>query len=175
MSAALVAGGRMSVEQPVLFATHLPPDLIAIRLGAAGALGFIIGLERELKERPAGLRTHMMVSLAAAIFALITLEMMIVFEGREGLEIDPVRMVEAVTAGVAFLAAGTIIQRRASVTGLTTGAGMWLAGAVGLACGTGALLLAIIGTLFAIAVLLPMRLLERKILMRSQDKPEKTP
>jgi putative Mg2+ transporter-C (MgtC) family protein len=157
---------------PDLFATHLPPGLIAVRLGAAAAFGFIIGLERELKERPAGLRTHMMTALAAAIFALITLEMMMAFEGREGLQIDPVRMVEAVTAGVAFLAAGTIIQRRASVTGLTTGASMWLAGAVGLACGTGALSLAIMGTIFALVVLLPMRLLERKFFSRENEKPE---
>ncbi len=110
---------------------------IAIRICLACVLGAAIGIDREIKKRPAGLRTHMLVALAAAVFAIISIEITrTVQPGREQ-AFDPVRIIEAVTAGVAFLAAGSIIQSGRTVQGLTTGAGLWLAGAVGLACGLG--------------------------------------
>ena len=74
---------------------------------------------------------------------------------------DPIRIIEAVTAGVAFLAAGAIIQSRGNVRGLTTGANMWLAGALGVACGAGDYLLAIFGTIFALIVLVVLGRLEQ--------------
>ncbi|HMB10753.1 MgtC/SapB family protein, partial [Saliniramus sp.] len=118
---------------------------IAVRLLAAAALGLLIGLDREYRSRPAGLRTHMLISLAAATFAVLTFEIIQQTRGETGgVTTDPVRIIEAVTAGVAFLAAGTIIRARGGVKGLTTGAGMWLAGAVGLACGLGAYAVAIL-------------------------------
>jgi len=146
------------------FRTHLAMDAIAIRLTAASVLGFCIGLDREFRDRPAGLRTHMMTSLAAAMFGLIALEMIAAFDEDDTLRLDPIRIVEAVTAGVGFLAAGTIIQRRGEITGLTTGASMWLAGAVGLACGTGFLKIALLGVFFALAILIPMRMIEKNVL-----------
>jgi putative Mg2+ transporter-C (MgtC) family protein len=110
---------------------------IAIRICLATLLGAAIGIDREIKKRPAGLRTHMLVALAAAVFSIISIEITrTVQPGREQ-SFDPVRIIEAVTAGVAFLAAGSIIQSGRTVQGLTTGAGLWLAGAVGLACGLG--------------------------------------
>jgi putative Mg2+ transporter-C (MgtC) family protein len=97
--------------------------------------GAIVGIDREVTARPAGLRTHMLVALAAAAFTIITFELSEVFDTRmgDGLKGDPIRIIEAVTAGVAFLAAGSIIQRRGSVEGVTTAAELWLAGALGLA------------------------------------------
>jgi putative Mg2+ transporter-C (MgtC) family protein len=74
---------------------------------------------------------------------------------------DPTRIIEAVTAGVAFLAAGTIIRGERSVRGLTTGAGMWLAGAIGVASGSGLLILAGIATLIAVIVITLLRIIER--------------
>ncbi|MEH6488548.1 MgtC/SapB family protein [Hyphomonas oceanitis] len=147
------------------FETSLPWGVIALRLGAACALGIAIGIDREVRDRPAGLRTHMLTALAAAMFAIIAIEMMASLAGEDRhTQFDPIRVVEAVTAGVAFLAAGTIIQARGSVKGLTTGAGMWLAGAVGLACGAGYLTVAVIGAVFAIVILLPFRIIESRLL-----------
>ena len=143
------------------FNTVTPWTVIALRCGAACVLGLVIGFEREARDRPAGLRTHMLTALAAALFTLIAKELINAYGGDDGAtQLDPIRVVEAVTAGVAFIAAGAIIRARGSVRGLTTGAGMWLAGAIGLACGAGFLVIAIIGTVLAVAILFPLRLLE---------------
>ena len=137
---------------------------IAIRLGVACLLGFLIGFEREARDRPAGLRTHMLTALAAAAFAVIAIEFIGYYGHRDGnTQLDPIRVVEAVTAGVAFLAAGTIIQARGKVQGLTTGAAMWLAGAIGLACGAGFLTIALVATGFAMLVLIPMKIMEGRL------------
>jgi putative Mg2+ transporter-C (MgtC) family protein len=116
----------------------LPFPIIVLRLLGAGALCALIGLEREAQDRAAGLRTHMLVGVAAAAFALITLHMIELYSGRtDAIRLDPIRLVEAATAGVAFLAAGMIVLSRGEVRNLTTGAGMWLAAAIGLAAGLG--------------------------------------
>ncbi|SET15949.1 MgtC/SapB family protein [Paracoccus homiensis] len=128
--------------------------MAAGRLGLALILGALIGWERELRAREAGLRTHMLISLAAAIFTIIAMELTFFPDGSEAeLRIDPLRLIEAVTAGVAFLAAGSIITSGGNVRGITTGASMWLAGAIGLACGTGSGQLAALGTGMALLIL----------------------
>lgn len=127
------------------------------RMALATALGFIIGLDRELLRRSAGLRTHMLVSLAAATFTLIMFELVETLDTDPVINADPIRVIEAVTAGVAFLAAGSIIQARHHVHGLTTGAGLWLAGAVGTACGIGAFAAAIAATVMGLIVLFLLR------------------
>lgn len=143
---------------------------IAVRLGVACLLGFLIGFEREARDRPAGLRTHMLTSLAAAAFAIIAIEFIGLYgNSDDGTQLDPIRVVEAVTAGVAFLAAGTIIQARGRVKGLTTGAAMWLAGAIGLACGAGFLTVALVATGFAMLVLIPMKIMESNLF--NEDRP----
>jgi putative Mg2+ transporter-C (MgtC) family protein len=90
--------------------TSLPWQVIAVRLLFATGLGSVLGFEREIAERPAGLRTHMMIALAAAVFAVIALEIiaMPAFSDDQ-IRTDPLRLVEAITAGVAFLAAGSIL------------------------------------------------------------------
>lgn len=134
------------------------------RLGLACLLGFAVGFDRELKSRAAGLRTHMLTSLAAAIFMIIALELIAAIGSDDDrTQLDPLRVIEAVTAGVAFLAAGTIIQAKGSVKGLTTGASMWLSGAVGLACGSGFYVLALLGTGLSLIVLIPIRYFERHL------------
>ncbi|RIJ16021.1 MgtC/SapB family protein [Henriciella mobilis] len=150
-----------------------------LRLGLAAFCGLLIGFEREARDRPAGMRTHMLTSLAAALFAVIAIEMIARFgSDSAATQLDPVRVVEAVTAGVAFLAAGTIIQSRGSVKGLTTGAGMWLAGAVGLASGAGFYLVAASGTVLALLILLPFKFMEDRLFDegsaddRQQDRPK---
>lgn len=148
--------------------TVLPPLEAVLRVLMAVVAGALIGLDRELRNKPAGLRTHILISLAAALFTLITFELHEQFTGENGTKTaDPVRIIEAVTAGVAFLAAGAIIQSRGNVQGLTTGANMWLAGALGVACGAGYYFLVTIGTLFALVVLVVLAKLEARL----NDKP----
>lgn len=137
--------------------SYLPFPVLAARLLLATLLGAVIGAEREWKQRPAGLRTHMLVCLAAALIALLTIEITHVsYFQDEAIHVDPIRLIEAVTAGVAFLAAGMIFFTRGEVHGLTTGAGMWLAGAVGLACGLGFWQIALFTTGLAVIVLLAL-------------------
>lgn len=137
---------------------QLPLRVVLLRLGAAIVLGGAIGLEREVRSRPAGLRTHILVCLAACLFTLIGTELFMRFEPQGNM--DPIRIIEAVTAGVAFLAAGTIIRGEKGVRGLTTGAGMWMAGAVGVAVGSGLLILAALSTVAAVVVIALLRIIE---------------
>lgn len=142
----------------------LPPGETALRLAASLVCGFVIGLDRERRRRPAGLRTHMLVSLAAATFTIFAFE---IYGDVRTLDdnpnADPLRLLEAITAGVAFLAAGTIIRRGGGIEGLTTGAGLWLSGALGMACGQALYGLAGLAVAFAFFVLAALRVVERYI------------
>lgn len=156
-------------------------EAAVVRLVAAAFFGAIIGIERELHASAAGLRTHMMVAMAACLFALIGAEIAVPppdsssgAQGGNGGS-DPLRLIEAVTAGVAFLAAGSIITSGGRVTGLTTGAGMWMAGAIGLASGSGLLSLALIATVLAVIVLWLLRRLSRRIGDDDADSPRERP
>jgi putative Mg2+ transporter-C (MgtC) family protein len=150
--------------------TSTPAPVIALRLFLATALGAAIGLEREYKERPAGLRTHMLTAVASTVFTLITLELLSEARSLTGsASADPIRVIEAVTAGVAFLAAGAIIRARGQVRGLTTGAGMWLAGAVGVACGSGYYSIAVMATLLALLILAVVGRLEDASVPNEED------
>lgn len=138
--------------------TYTPFSVIVARLLLAAVFGAAIGFEREWRNRPAGLRTHVLVCVAAATFGILTIEivhapMFSVDVAKDAVKVDPIRVVEAVTAGVAFLAAGTILFSRGEVRGLTTGAGMWLAGAIGLASGLGLWQIAGFATLLSLIVL----------------------
>lgn len=146
--------------------TATPPSVAAFRMVAALALGGAIGFEREWHHKPAGLRTHMLIAIASALFALITFELVDISreDGADsGARSDMVRLIGAVTSGVAFLAAGTIVISAGQVKGLTTGAGMWLAGAVGLACGCGRIGLAALATAMTVVVLWVFRRLEARV------------
>ncbi len=134
--------------------TTVPPLVAAIRLVLAALLGGIIGWERERRDKPAGLRTHMLVAIAACLFIIVGAQLgSMDFGDREALRIDPLRLIEAVTAGVAFLAAGLIFTAGNKVRNVTTGASLWLAGAIGLACGAGQMPLALLATVIVVLVL----------------------
>ena len=144
--------------------TYTPFGVTAARLLLAAVFAALIGFEREWRNRPAGLRTHILVCVASAAFGILTIEIIHapMFSG-EHVKLDPIRLVEAVTAGIAFLAAGVVIFARGEVHGLTTGAGMWLAGAIGVACGLGLWQIAGLATLIALIVLGLMHMLEVKL------------
>lgn len=135
----------------------VPLPVLVLRLLGAVVLCGLIGYERESRRQAAGLRTHILVGLAACLYALITAE---IVAGAKGslTRVDPLRIVEAVTGGVAFLAAGMIVFQNGQVRGLTTGAGMWLAAAVGLCAGLGLWIMALAATglsLCVMALLMP--------------------
>jgi putative Mg2+ transporter-C (MgtC) family protein len=145
--------------------TIIRPMDALLRMLMAVIFGALVGFDRELRNKPAGLRTHILISLAAALFTLITFELHgeIAQQGGDKMTADPIRIIEAVTAGVAFLAAGAIIQSRGNVKGLTTGANMWLAGALGVASGAGYYVLATAGAIFALIVLTLLGQLEARL------------
>lgn len=123
--------------------------VVGLRILAALLLGGILGLERGLKNRPAGLRTYMLVCVGACLIMLINQYTYQVF----GVG-DPVRMGAQVVSGIGFLGAGTIIvTRRSQIKGLTTAAGLWTAAAVGLAVGIGFYEAAFLGGIIIFAVL----------------------
>ncbi|SEK78081.1 MgtC/SapB family protein [Roseovarius nanhaiticus] len=142
----------------------VPPLIAGIRLSAALGLGAVIGFERERREKPAGLRTHMLVSMAACLFIIVSQQLATMpFGANDALQVDPLRLIEAVTAGVAFLAAGIIFTSGGKVRNTTTGASMWLAGGVGLACGSGQMPLAAMATVIVVTVLAALGAVERRI------------
>jgi putative Mg2+ transporter-C (MgtC) family protein len=132
------------------------------RLALALLYGGLLGWEREVKQKPAGLRTHMMVSLGSAAFTLVSFELAAAARDRNGMTSDPIRIVEGVTAGVGFLGAGSIIQSRGSVEGITTAAGLWVVGAIGIACGGGHYVLATTTAVLAFVILAGLGIMERR-------------
>ena len=139
------------------------PDLaeaavICVRLGGAILMGAILGYDRERRGKEAGLRTHMMVSLGAALFILVPL--------RDGMAIgDASRVLQGIITGIGFLGAGAILKQdqHGVIKGLTTASSIWVAAAVGIAAGMGHELTAILGTLTALFILVVVRRLERHI------------
>jgi len=144
--------------------TATPPAVAAVRLLIAGVFGAAIGFEREMSNRAAGLRTHILISMGACLFALVSFEI-IEFAQTDprAQSADPLRLISSVTSGVAFLAAGSIIVTGGKVQGLTTGAGMWMAGAIGLACGVGKIGLALMATTMVLMILWLLRPLKDRI------------
>lgn len=137
---------------------------IVLRMVLAIIFGGIIGWEREVMRKPAGLRTHMMVSLGSATFTLILLELYTAVLGsNKNMNVDPLRLVEAIVGGIGFLGAGSIIQSRGSVEGITTAASIWVVGAVGLACGGGHYKIAILAVTLAFLILMVLGYVERRI------------
>ena len=138
-------------------------DLLPI-LGALLA-GGVIGFEREYRARPAGLRTHILVSLASALLMLAAVHQVRWMSDTPAdvLRIDPVRMAHGVLTGVGFLCGGVIFQQGVSVHGLTTAASLWITSAIGTLFGVGLYELATAGTVLAVATLSAARWLDRNL------------
>ena len=142
----------------------LPIDLtlqadLAFRMLIAALLGAAIGLEREIHEHPAGMRTHLLVALGSAIFTELSIYG---FVGTTTAPIDPSRVAAQVVSGIGFLGAGAILKYGTSIRGLTTAASLWTAAAIGMAAGAGEWLIAAVGTAIVIFSLWPLnRLVER--------------
>lgn len=151
-------------------APSLPISVVVARTLATVVFCGLIGLERETARRPAGLRTHMLIGLAACIYCLLTLALLArAGEFHETVRMDPLRIIEAVTGGVAFLAAGLIVFSQGKVRGLTTGASMWVAAAIGVACGLGEWAIAGMTVILTLIIIALVRKLERRAGTHEED------
>lgn len=124
--------------------------------------GAIIGLEREWRNKPAGIRTYALVCEGSALFMIASL-MLNAEVTKAGGTADPSRIASTVVQGVGFIAGGVIFTHRARVQGLTTAAGIWVTSAIGLAVGAGYYTVALIGVVTALFTLVPMHWLEREV------------
>ena len=131
--------------------TTTAQPVILLRLLIAAILGGVIGYERE-SHASAGLRTHILIATAACLFTSLAFEIFHMSDVSSTGQADPIRTIEAVTAGIAFLGAGAIFRSRGSVKGMTTAAGMWLAGALGVAVALGYYLIAVAVAVLALVV-----------------------
>src|SRR5438093_1181370 len=137
-----------------------------LRLALAAALGAAVGLERELREREAGLRTHLLVSLGSALFTIASAYGFREFFVSNGalVRTDPTRIAAQIVTGIGFLGAGAIIRQGLSVRGLTTAATLWVVAAIGLTAGAGYYSAAAITTLLVILSLWRLRIAAHRVM-----------
>lgn len=147
---------------------------ILIRILSALLLGFIIGLEREMTNKYAGLRTNILVCLGACIFTIISIYGFPTFADGDNVIVsqatgvrDTARIAAQVVTGIGFIGGGTVLRHGANVFGLTTAATLWVAASIGMACGAGMYGVAIIGTILSIITLVSVRVFEKNILVSS--------
>jgi putative Mg2+ transporter-C (MgtC) family protein len=143
-----------------------------VRLALAIVLGGALGLEREWSRKAAGLRTHMMVSLGAASFTLVALEVYgeLVRGSHEIARPDPLRIIEGVIGGIGFLGAGSIIRGAGSIEGLTTAGSLWFVGSVGVAVGTGNYRIAAVAVGMGLVVLQGIGWIERRFATKDDER-----
>lgn len=139
---------------------------ILIRIIFAIILGSIIGLERELTNKSAGLRTQIMVCLGACIFTILSIHGFATAVTLYPLG-DPSRVAAQIITGIGFIGAGTVLRQGLTVTGLTTASTLWIVAAIGMACGCGKISIAVVSTILSVAILVLIRIFERKLLPRN--------
>lgn len=140
-------------------------DLI-LRLCLAALLGGAIGFEREYSEQPAGLRTHLLVSVGACLFTLAGAYGLEAFSGSDGLRYDPTRIAAQVVTGIGFLGAGAILREGVNIRGLTTAAALWVTASIGLAVGLGFIEGALAATVIAVIALYGLKRLQSVLFPR---------
>ena len=143
-----------------IFSQYSQYSEFLIRILLASLLGSLIGLERDMHGRAAGLRTHLLVSMGAAVFAILS-EVIAQNGNLSGYPSDAGRIAAQVVTGIGFLGAGVIIKEGVNVRGLTTAACLWGAAAIGMAAGGGVFEIAIIATVVALASLIFLKYIER--------------
>jgi putative Mg2+ transporter-C (MgtC) family protein len=136
---------------------------IITQLALAVFLGGLIGLERELKKKEAGLQTYSLVALGSCIFTVIAFNLFYFFLDQSNVSFDPSRIIHAVAVGIGFIGAGVIFRQNSGTVGLTTAAGLWVAASLGVAVGSGFYLLASVATVLALAILIGFGLVEKKV------------
>ncbi|MGD9869247.1 MAG: MgtC/SapB family protein [Hyphomicrobiales bacterium] len=141
---------------------------LALRLGAALLMGALLGIDRQLKAKPMGWRTYMLVSVGSAAYTILVFQVLAVsIEESDRVMLDPSRLVEGLIGGIGFLGAGAIIgerrDRAGNILGGATGASIWVCGAIGVACGLGEYLVGFAITFASLLVLGLTEILERML------------
>ena len=143
-----------------------PADLfswseLVFRLGLAAVLGIALGFDREIRGHDAGIRTHALVALSSAMIMVSSLMVFHEFRTEDGGGPDPLRSIQGLSQAIGFIAAGMIFVRRGSVVNMTTAANIWIAAAIGIACGCGQYRLVLVGAAMALVLLVLVRAVER--------------
>ena len=138
--------------------------VVLIRVLAATLLGAVVGVERERAGKPAGLRTHMLVSLGTAVVVLACSAADMSLDGLS-------RVIQGIVTGIGFIGAGSILKlnEKLEIQGLTTAAGLWMTAAIGVAVGLGGLGLALIGTVVTLLILVLERVIDARTLARKKN------
>ena len=162
------------LEEGLLYNIHIMQQFIiqnseiVIRLSLAVILGMLVGAERFLVHKEAGIKTHALVSMGSALFIIIS-EMMVNKYASIG-GFDPMRMASQLVVGIGFLGAGTIMLSGSRLKGLTTASGLWVTAGLGMAAGFGLFNLAIISTVLVLLILIFVNILEKPLLKISEEK-----
>ena len=156
----------MELNSPVL--VHWIDYDLALRLGMAAGIGLLLGLDRELRGHPAGLRTHGLICFAAAA---MTVSILALYYQLDGSRMDPLRIFEAAGAFIGIIGAGLIVFSKGEVKNLTTAAHLWLTAVIGIACGAALWPLVVICTLIALLMLTVVGVVER-LVFPAPDKQE---
>lgn len=142
---------------------HIENTDILIRIIFSIILGSVIGLERELTNKSAGLRTQIMVCLGSCLFTILS-----IYGFSTAVSLypigDPSRVAAQIITGIGFIGAGTVLRQGLTVTGLTTASTLWIVAAIGMACGCGKISIATISTIFAVVILVIIRMFELKLM-----------
>ncbi len=140
---------------------------IILRLAVAVLLGMLIGAERLLVHKEAGMKTHALVSMGAALFIIISETLSLKYSGAVGF--DPSRIASQIIVGIGFLGAGSIILQGSRLTGLTTASGLWITAGIGMAAGFGLFPLAAISTILVLIIFIAMNIFEKPLKRISDD------
>ena len=148
---------------------------VILRIISAVVLGFAVGLEREMTNKYAGLRTNILVCLGACVFTLISIYgfPMVSVTGDEYGTRDTARVAAQVVTGIGFIGGGTVLRHGATVFGLTTAATLWMSASIGMACGCGFTSLAIVSTVLAVGTLVVIRIFEKQYIHKGSKNPRK--
>lgn len=133
---------------------------LLLRLGLAALFGLLLGLDRELRGHDAGIRTHALVALSSAMIMVSSL-LLAAEMAEHGDRPDPLRAIQGLSQAIGFIAAGMIFVRGGNVINMTTAANIWIAAAIGIACGCGQYRVVLVGAALALVLLVVLRLVER--------------
>ncbi len=142
----------------------IPKDITILKLVLSALLCGIVGLEREIRKKPAGLRTNILIGLGATVFTIISYQMAQFFGG------DPTRIASQIITGIGFIGAGVIVQSKASIKGITTAATIFVVASIGMAIGAGKIFVAVVVTVISVAVLYILGYFENRIEKLKIDK-----
>ncbi len=155
----------MTIQEFLSFFQIADADIL-VRILFSIILGSFIGLERELTNKSAGLRTQIMVCLGSCLFTILSIYGFSTAVTLYPLG-DPSRVAAQIITGIGFIGAGTVLRQGLTVTGLTTASTLWIVAAIGMACGCGQISVAVVSTILAVCILVIIRFVEHKLMSKN--------